>query len=267
MPASAKISTSKTHLQKAVEWLLNMQFDEGYWNAQLETNCCMEAQWLLALKFCGIESHNTVEGVKNYILNSQRPDGSWDVYRDAENGDINTTLECYAALRYFGVSKEEPFMLRARGWLVRHEWQKHIRVFTKYWLALFGEWDWKNTPELPVEIIFLPKWFPLSIYNFASWARGTMMPLTIVLSMKPVHEMPGELRLDELYPEGRESVDYSISKGGVKLFSWKKFFLCADRFLRFYSTFADRLPLRRLAKKVAISWIMNHIQEKYCICS
>ena len=94
-----------SHLERAVLWLESRQLPEGYWNAHLETNCCMEAQWLMACKFCGIESEKNA-GIIDYIVNSQRADGSWDVYFGAENGDVNTTLECYYALRIFGFDKK-----------------------------------------------------------------------------------------------------------------------------------------------------------------
>ena len=109
-----------SHLERAVLWLESRQLPEGYWNAHLETNCCMEAQWLMACKFCGIESEKNA-GIIDYIVNSQRADGSWDVYFGAENGDVNTTLECYYALRIFGFDKNAPKMKAARDWLLKYE--------------------------------------------------------------------------------------------------------------------------------------------------
>ena len=160
------------HLDKAVEWLLDKQQEGGFWNAEVETNCCMEAQWLMAIYFCGIDHHKK-QGVIDYILNCQREDGAWDVYTDAPNGDINTTLECYFALRIYGFDPDDQVMQKARKWLLKNKWQERIRVFTKYWLALFGQWPWANTPVLPPEIFFLPKWCTFNIYDFAAWARAT----------------------------------------------------------------------------------------------
>ena len=45
------------------------------------------------------------------LLNAQRPDGSWEIYYAAPNGDINSTVECYAALRCVG---HEPGFAAAR---------------------------------------------------------------------------------------------------------------------------------------------------------
>ena len=108
-------------LKSAIDWLYKNQYEEGYWNAPLETNCCMEAQWIMASVFCGFENPKNAQIIE-YIKNNQREDGSWDVYFNASNGDINTTVECYFALRITGSSPDEPYMVRARGWLLKHEW-------------------------------------------------------------------------------------------------------------------------------------------------
>ena len=64
------------------------------------------------------------------------------------------------------------------------------RVFTRIWLALFGQWPWDDLPVLPPELIFLPPWFPLNIYDLACWARQTIVPLTVVGSLRPVRPLP-----------------------------------------------------------------------------
>ncbi|MDI9570327.1 MAG: squalene--hopene cyclase [Pseudomonadota bacterium] len=248
-------------LARAVAWLLRAQLPGGYWNAPVETNCCMEAQWVLAMTFCGLY-HPKTKGVVDYIVNAQRPDGSWEVYRHAEQGDINTTVECYAALRYAGFPPEEKMLRNARRWLLANDWTDKIRVFTKYWLALFGEWPWEHTPDLPPEIVYLPKWFPFNIYHFASWARATIMPLAIVSAEKPVKPLPPHLRLDELFPAGRDAVDYRLGRNiAAPLFSWSKFFLATDKLLHAYSRLAKGAPLRRSAKKAVLAWILSHQDE------
>ena len=59
------------------------------------------------------------------------------------------------------------------------------RVFTKIWLALFGVYPWTGVPSLPPEIVYFPLWMPFNLYDFACWARGTVAPLTIVVSQRP----------------------------------------------------------------------------------
>jgi squalene-hopene/tetraprenyl-beta-curcumene cyclase len=73
-----------------------------------------------------------------------------------------------------------PFILE-RGGL------NQARVFTKLHLALFGAYPWHGVPTLPPWFVLLPNWFPLNIYEMASWARSSTVPLLIVADHKPVY--------------------------------------------------------------------------------
>jgi squalene-hopene/tetraprenyl-beta-curcumene cyclase len=74
------------------------------------------------------------------------------------------------------------------------------RVFTRIWLALVGQWSWDDLPVMPPELIYLPAWAPFNVYDWACWARQTIVPLTIVGSLRPSRPLPFEL--PELYPAG-----------------------------------------------------------------
>ena len=67
-----------------------------------------------------------------------------------------------------------------------HGGPRQARVFTHIWMALFGLWPWDEVPALPPELVFLPSWFPLNPYDFACWARQTIVALTIVRAHRPV---------------------------------------------------------------------------------
>jgi len=43
-------------------------------------------------------------------------------------------------------------------------------------LALFGLWSWEQIPVVPPELMLLPPWIPLNIYDFACWARRRSSP-------------------------------------------------------------------------------------------
>ena len=94
-------------IHKATDWLDRDQRPEGYWVGMLESSYCMEAEWLLAMHFLGIRHPREVDLVGT-LLNAQRPDGSWESYYRAPNGDINSTVECYAALRCVGMPPDSP---------------------------------------------------------------------------------------------------------------------------------------------------------------
>ena len=251
-------SLQKT-IKSAAAWLKARQAGDGMWCAPLETNCCMEAQWLMAMYFIGFKDPK-IEKVIRYILDRQREDGAWDVYYASEQGDINTTLECYFALRLYGHTPDAPHMKKAREWLLENKWAERIRVFTKYWLALFGQWPWAHTPVLPPEIIFLPHWCIFNIYDFAAWARATMMPISILTVRRPIKMLPPNLQPDELFPEGRENTDYRMPNLSSSFFSWANFFMKLDNMLHTYNRFPVK-PLREHAIKLVLQWILEHQDE------
>jgi len=257
-PAATQLASDRLSkaIAEAIDWLLQRQDPEGFWVGMLESNSCMEAQWILAMHFLGIKDDRKLDGMVASILNEQRVDGSWEVYHNAPAGDINTTVECYAALRAAGFSADEEPISRAREWLLERGGLSQTRVFTRYWLALIGEWPWQDTPTLPPELICTPLWFPFNIYHFASWARATIIPLSVLSARRPVRILPPESRLDELYPEGRDAFNYRLTPK-KRFFSWEGFFLMADRLLSRYVEFPIR-PGRELAIRLCIEWIVKH---------
>lgn len=255
-PYLGEISRLSSVIDNGVAWLRQNQAEEGYWVGMLESNACMEAEWILAMHFLGITDDPKYDKVVRAILNQQCEDGSWQVYHGASGGDINTTVECYAALRVSGLDPDCKIMQRAREWIFAHGGLANIRNFTKYWLALIGEWPWQATPMLSPEMILLPKWLPFNIYQFASWARGTMVPLSILSARRPVRPLPPERRLDELFPQGRDHQDYHL-KRRHPWWSWEGPFYLIDRFLRYYGELPYK-PVRETAIKQCLEWIIKH---------
>jgi len=241
-------------IDHALGWLGREQDPAGFWVGMLESNHCIEAEWLLAMHFLDYE-HPRAGDIVATILKGQRSDGSWEIYYDAPDGDINATVECYAALRCVGFPPDDERLARARDWIFEHGGLPKIRVFTRYWLALIGEWPWARTPNLPPEVIANPRWFPFNIYNFSSWARATLLPLAVLSAQRAVRPLPADRRLDELFPDGRVNMDYKLPHDNP-LFSFKRLFLLTDRVLHWYQAIGFT-PLRRLAVGTCLKWILE----------
>ncbi|MEM6273626.1 MAG: squalene--hopene cyclase [Myxococcota bacterium] len=238
-------------IREAARWGLSHQKEAGYWVGRVCTNACMEAEWLMAFHVLGIE-HPHIDGLQRALFAEQRDDGSWETYHQAPKGDINTTVECYAALRVHGVPADDPRLVRAREWIFADGGLREVRVFTRYWLALLGEWPWRQTPNVPPEILFVPKGAPFNVYRFASWARATLVPIAILSARRHCVPLPAERRLNELFPEGRERFDFSLptEDGWIERGFW-----WADRAMH---SLQERswMPLRETAIQKAIAWIV-----------
>ena len=242
-------------VRRSQEYFLRSQHADGYWWGELESNVCMAAEYLLLTQFLGVADETRWRKIATYLRRQQRPDGTWAIYYGGPP-DLNATVEAYFALKLAGASADEPAMRRAREFVLSAGGVPRVRIFSKIWLALFDQWDWRGVPVLPPELMFLPHWFPLNIYDFASWARATVVPMLIILNERPVCSVPESARIDELYPAPRDHIDYSLPRPPGAL-SWRRFFHTMDGFLRRYEGVAFR-PLRQAAYRAAERWIVAH---------
>jgi squalene-hopene/tetraprenyl-beta-curcumene cyclase len=240
-------SRQKAALALACERLLALQHEDGWWQGELQTNVTMDAEDMLLREFLGIRRADETERSAAWIRSQQRADGTWaNFYGGA--GELSTTIEAYWALRLAGDSPQEEHMQAAAGFIRSRGGLERARVFTHVWLALFGLWSWERVPSLPPEIMLLPKWVPLNVYDFACWARQTIVALSVVKAHRPSRQLPFEL--DELRgPEFTQAAQAKPSGWGLWLDR-------LDRALALY----ERAPLRwlrRLALARAERWIVR----------
>jgi squalene-hopene/tetraprenyl-beta-curcumene cyclase len=225
---------------------MSLQRPDGHWRGLLQTNVTMDSEDLLLREFLGIRDEDRLRRSAAWIRSQQSPDGSWANFAGGP-GDLSTTIEAYWALRLAGDEPAAEHMSRAAGWAREHGGPRAARVFTHIWMALFGLWPWKDVPALPPEMMLLPSWFPLNPYDFACWARQTIVALTIVRAHQPVREVT--FTLDELGPGAPAPAPRAGSPAGRALGA-------LDRLLRVYEQRPLRL-LRRHALRVAERWVLQ----------
>ncbi len=177
-------SEEQVTLELARERLLSLQDEDGWWRGELQTNVTMDAEDMLLREFLGIRRAEETERSAAWIRSQQRTDGTWANFYGA-HGELSTTIEAYWALRLAGDEPEAEHMLAAAEFVRAHGGIERARVFTHVWLALFGLWSWDQVPALPPEIVLLPSWVPLNIYDFACWARQTIVALSLVMAHRP----------------------------------------------------------------------------------
>lgn len=245
-------------VERAQSLLLNHQFPEGYWWYTLEANETIGAECIFLHEFLGLSDPRFNRALCERMLTQQREDGSWAIYYGGP-GDLSATVECYWALKLSGFSPEHPAMILARHFIRQHGGPTKTRVFTKIHLAMFGLAPWSAAPAMPYLLMMLPKWSPINVYEFSSWARACIVPLLIILNEKPVHNL--ELDLEELYPENPEARDWSFSEDGADYFSLGKVFIIIDKFLK--SIEKIKLPKFRRASalKRCVKYIREHVQK------
>src|ERR1700694_2570085 len=194
MPSSTLEARSEAQaaLERACEHLLSLQDAAGWWRGRVQDNVTMDAEDMLLREFLGVRRADETERSAAWIRSQQRRDGTWANFHGGP-GDLSTTIEAYWALRLAGDPPEAEHMCAAGAFIRREGGLERARVFTHVWLALFGLWPWERVPALPPEIVLLPSWVPLNIYDFACWARQTIVALSLIKAHRPVRALPFDL--------------------------------------------------------------------------
>ena len=238
-------TNTRDALRASVEWLLAQQSPEGWWSGELETNVTMTAEQVLLYRFLGLPLDEIQNGAIKHLLQNQRDDGSWALYYDGP-ADLSTTIEAYVALKVLGHDSGRDEMRRALAVITRAGGVVEARVFTKIWLAIFGKYPWSGIPSLPPELVYFPLWMPFNLYDFACWARGTVAPLTIVVSKKPLRDLGVEV--DELVVPGTETHLHRVRGSG-----W---LMVVEKLQKVYERLPFQ-PFRKAAQRRIARWVLE----------
>ncbi len=247
---SSWIPQIEAAIRKSSEYFFRVQYPEGYWWAELESNVTITSEYVMLTRLLDIPIAEKRSAIVKYLLKHQNENGSWGLYY-GDGGDLSATIEAYFALKLLEEDPGSVPLAKARAFILRHGGIEASRVFTKMWLAQFGQYDWHKVPSMPVELTLLPPEFYFNIYEFSSWARGTAVPLSIVLCIRPKFRLPGSLCLQELFvPVHGKKLDSRINK----------LFFVFDRIAKIL----EKRPIKKLRRRAiaaARDWIIDHQED------
>ncbi len=161
--------------------------------------------------------------------------------------DLSASVKAYCALKAIGDGPQAPHMIRARQAILDHGGAERANVFTRIQLALFGAIPWRGVPVMPVEVMYLPKWFFFNIWAMSYWARTCVVPLLVLQALHPRARNPQGLSFDEIFRNHRKM----FATGSAALIGprWGVAFKYIDTFLRVtepvFSKIAGVRPLPR----------------------
>src|SRR5579864_3268877 len=247
----------ETAVKNGAEYLLSVQAEEGYWHGELEADSTMEADYIYYLFVLGKAEPARIAKLANYVRQKQLSDGGWPIYPGGPS-ELNATCKAYFALKLAGDDPGSAHLVAARETIHRLGGLEHSNSYVRFYLALVGAVGWELVPAIPPELMLLPNWFFLNIYEMSSWTRGIVIPMAILSALRPHWRLPEHARVDELFQDPtRKTAAFDWSK---QLISWKNFFLALDRALKVYEKLPWK-PLRQRAIREAKQWMLNHIER------
>ena len=241
-------------IESATRWLLKAQDAEGWWWGELEANVSITAEYLLLTHHLGIADRDVWNKIAAYLRHHQQPQGYWAQWYGGP-GELSTTIEAYFALKLAGEDPNAPHMRRAREWVLANGGIAKARVFTKLWLALFDQFDWDRLPAMPPWIVLLPSWFPFNLYEFGSWARATIVGITVIFTLRPIATVPAGAGVQELWCDPAQRRHFAIPRPANPA-GWGAFFYGVDKVLRFLDRNHVRLFQWR-ALGAAERWLLD----------
>jgi squalene-hopene/tetraprenyl-beta-curcumene cyclase len=246
-PSNAALSLRATQAKNACrDHLLSLQREDGHWCGELEGDTILGSEYVLAMHFLGRAEGAKARKAANYVRSKQLEAGGWAIYPGGPP-EVSASVKAYLVLKLMGDDPNAKHMTRARRVILELGGVEASNSFTKLNLAICGEYDWERCAAVPPEIMLLPRWFYINIYEMSSWSRAILVPLSIIWAKKPVHPLPEHARIPELHtgvnPVGERNL-------------WTTLFFGIDMGLKLLEKLPIK-PSRELATKRAHRWIME----------
>jgi len=248
------------HIERSQDYLLSRQHKEGYWVGLLEADVSVVSGFIPLIRFLGIENLGKEKKAMDYLLDHQNADGSWSMFYGGQ-GSLDVTIQTYFGLKFLGLKPENEQLARAKKFILNQGGIEAANTYTKIILALFGQYSWKGIPEIPPEIIYLPRWFPINIYDFASWTRSTIMAFSIIIAKKPVYKLNREQSVFELY-RNPERIKHPVPYQAGSRCSLGNLFLLFNRALKIWDSLHNKLKIgRQPAISKVEKWIIDRQED------
>ncbi len=234
-----------------------MQRADGHWVGELQGDTILESEYVLLMAFLGREEDEVCRKAARYVLQQQMVEGGWSNYPEGP-ADLSVSVKAYFALKLTGHDPDMPYMRRAHEVIRSLGGAAGCNSFTKFYLALLGQFPYSNCASVSPEMVLLPRWMYVNLYAMSSWTRTIVVPLSIFSACKPVRQLPAEKGIAELFLRPPETPLWPAPPA-PRWLSWTNFFLGVDALYKIIEPWLG--PIRRLALRRAAAWMRQHLQE------
>ncbi len=236
-------------IEAAQRYLLSRQAAPGYFRAELIGDATLESDAVMLMHCLGEVDAERQRRLLNFVLSQQNADGGWPIFHGGPS-DPNATVKAYFALRLAGFADTTPTVGRARDRILEFGGIEVCNSYTKFYLAMFGQYDWDRLPSMIPEILLLPESPRLvNLYRISAWTRTIVVPMLVLYALRPRVTIPFSVR-DLILP---------VDPRGAKSFAdafWSGCFRAMDRVMGLYNRVAAR-GLRRRALEKARLWMLE----------
>jgi squalene-hopene/tetraprenyl-beta-curcumene cyclase len=245
------------NIASATKAMLDAQKPDGHWCFELEADATIPAEYVLLRHYLAEPVDAELERkIGVYLRRIQGEHGGWPLFHEGAF-DMSASVKAYFALKTIGDDINAPHMVRARETMRSRGGAAKANVFTKILLALFGFIPWRAVPVMPVEIMLLPKCFSFHLDKISYWSRTVIVPLLVLMALKPRARNPKNIRIDELFIDPPATLG-PAPKAPQQKAIWFWFFRGVDNVLRATEPYFPNGPRRRAIDR-AVAWVTERL--------
>ena len=244
------------NVRKATDALLRAQKPDGHFVFELEADVTIPSEYILLRHFLGEPDDLELERkIAVYIRRTQGEHGGWPLHHGGPF-DISATVKAYYALKMIGDDPDAPHMARARQEILARGGMAAANVFTRIQLALYGQLSWFEIPDMPAELALAPRWFPINLMRMSYWSRTVIVPLLVLMHLRPKARNPRGVEVRELFKPGAKS-KRTYNAADPKFF-WTAGFNALDALLKTTGPFWPK-RLRARAIQRCVDWVVERL--------
>jgi squalene-hopene/tetraprenyl-beta-curcumene cyclase len=246
--AGDELVAIEADIRRAAQALMRQQRPDGHWVFELEADATIPADYILLRQYLGEPDDPELERkIGVYLRRIQGGHGGWSLFHGGAF-DISASVKAYFCLKMIGDSPDAPHMARARAAILAQGGALRASVFTRIMLAEFGELSWGDVPTIPVELVLLPRWFPIHLSRMSYWARTFIVPMLVLAALRVRARNARGIRIQELFAttgKARPKAPTHQKRG------WALFFNALDRVLKVAEPLWPKSLRRRAIERCA----------------
>eukprot|EP01038_Epipyxis_sp_PR26KG_P008554 gene8554-11560_t len=272
-PLPDENSIPKTALdsaRKAVSYYQMLQCEDGHWAGDYGGPMFLMPGFICTLYLMNAPFPvGRKEGMIAYLLNHQQIDGGWGTHIECASTMFGTILS-YVSLRLLGEDPESDHMVRGRAFIHSYGGALYAPSWAKFWLAAIGVYEWDGINSVPVEMWYLPRWFPFHPGKMWCHSRMVYLPMGYVYGMRYTPDVNSREELlglrKELYCQPYESINwdnYRQTCADIDEYSpLNPVMKIAQDFLSYYEYWLPSLPFMKKLRKLGLDFVIKYIHEE-----
>ena len=243
-------------VRRAADALVRLQHGDGHFVFELEADATIPSEYILLRQYLGEPDDLELERkIAVYLRRMQGAHGGWPLYHGG-GFDISASVKAYFALKMVGDDVEAAHMARAREAILAAGGAAATNVFTRIQLALYGELDWVEIPNMPAELSLAPRWFPIHLSKMSYWARTVIVPLLVLMNLRPRARNPRGVSVRELFKPTVKAL--RVSNVPDPKLAWTVGFNALDGVLKVTEGLWPK-RLRRRAIEACVAWVVERL--------